>query len=587
LKNESENNWKDTLKRIFEIHGPFKYKFAVVVLLILISNSFFVAIPFLIGKIVTNLNEGSSGVQLITLTGCIAACYISNVLIERFRWHWEVKHLDLTVPDYISKKTISHLQTLSVGQHRNTHSLITMSKVSGGESALKNFFAMLFYNILPMIVNIVSAVIATFIFYPSVGVVILVFGLVVAIHGVKLAKVFSKPIDKLSEFRKKVVSKSGGEVIRHMDSLKIANEDDRHKNRHMRHRKHRKTMFQSVFSTMGKQFAVGQILSVLGRVFAIGLTVYMSYIGRYEVGSIVAILSWSNQSLGMLQNTSRMTRMLTEHWIDIVQYFRIMDTETDMEIVDNPIVIDSIEGKVTFDSVCFSYPGSDEETLTGASFEISPGQKVGVVGHSGAGKSTLVSILQMAYKPSLGSVRIDGIDLRNVDHKSYLSCIGVIEQSSLILAQSIRDNLLFGLSEDRRKNVTDKDLEQVLLKLKLDDLIPRLNKNAGEIGSKLSGGQKQRIAIARILLKRPDMLIVDEATSAVDAETERIVYKALDEVSPGATRIFIAHRISTVQDADLILVMDKGMIADKGTHQELFDRCDIYQNLVRNLMLSI
>jgi ABC-type multidrug transport system fused ATPase/permease subunit len=121
--------------------------------------------------------------------------------------------------------------------------------------------------------------------------------------------------------------------------------------------------------------------------------------------------------------------------------------------------------------------------------------------------------------------------------------------------------------------------------MKLDDLIPRLNRNVGEIGVKLSGGQKQRVAIARVLLKNPDMLVVDEATSAVDPSTERLVHDALDAVSPGATRIFVAHRISTVQDSDLIVVMDKGNIVATGKHEELLETCPLYQDLVSNLLL--
>jgi ABC-type multidrug transport system fused ATPase/permease subunit len=273
-------------------------------------------------------------------------------------------------------------------------------------------------------------------------------------------------------------------------------------------------------------------------------------------------------------------------WADIIQYFRVMDTESDIKTVNNPVEMSTLNGEVVFDSVFFSYPGSEENSLNGISFKIEPGQKVGIVGPTGSGKTTLLSMLQIAYLPDIGSIRVDGIDLSNVNQSEYRSNIGFIEQHPLILSQSLKKNMLFGLSKEQRINVSDKDLENVLDRLKLSDLKHRLNKNVGELGIKLSGGQKQRIIIARVLLKKPEMLIVDEGTSAVDPVTEKIIHDELDNLSPGSTRIFVAHRISTVQNSDKIIVMQDGSIEAIGTHDELLESCVLYQELVQNLLLS-
>jgi len=240
---------------------------------------------------------------------------------------------------------------------------------------------------------------------------------------------------------------------------------------------------------------------------------------------------------------------------------------------------------VIFDGVFFSYPGAKETSLKGVTFKIESGQKIGIVGPTGAGKSTLLSLLQIAHSPDLGSIRVDGKDLSNVDQVQYRSNIGFIEQQPLLLSQSLKRNLLFGLSKQQRMETTDKDLEGILDRLKLEGLKNRLYKNVGELGVKLSGGQKQRIVIGRILLKKPEMLIVDEGTSAVDPVTEKIIHDELDNLSPGSTRIFVAHRISTVQNADKIIVMNEGCIEATGTHDQLMETCALYQELVQNLLL--
>ncbi len=573
------------LLRIVRTYSEFKWKMLVNLFLIFLTYSLFMVVPFFIGRITTLFANKASLDELAVWPILLGSCYIVGVIIDRVRWNWEVKHLDCLLADSIVEKSLSHMKKLSIGQHRNKHSLVTMTKLSDGENALRSFFSSLFYQILPMSMGILIALGSMCVLYPQTGLVALLFAILIVTHGVIIGRRFTKPMKNFMAFRKRVVNKSGKALIQHMGSLQIAGEHHRFCQKHLRHRVYRRRQHSTLFKSLGNYFIPCTGMSAIGRAVTLVICAYMIHLGKYEIGALAAVLAWSNHSLGQLQSTQYLFRGLSEQWADISQYFQIIDTPTDVPELDNAVHVDQIKGKVVFENVYFTYPGSDEHSLHGISLDIEPGQKVGIVGPSGAGKSTLVSLLQLAYHPQIGSIRVDGIDLMNIEHSSYRECTGFIEQTPLILSETIRENLLFGVPKSTRLNVTDKELKNVLKSVGLGSLIPRLRKKIGEDGNKISGGQKQRLAIARILLKVPDILIVDEATSAVDPTTEKLVHNALDTVSPGATRIFIAHRLSTVQDADVIVVMDKGRIIAKGKHDDLLSKCSLYEDLVTDLLL--
>lgn len=576
-----------TFTRIIKTYEPFKWKILVNIILTFSTFGFFVAIPFFVAQLINELADKPQINNLFLWCGLLGACYLGTVIFDRIKWIWEAKYLDCQLSDFLASLSLRHMQKISIGQHRNQHSLVTMTKITDGENALRAFFSSLFYQILPTSVGILVALVAMTIMYPLVGMVSLLFAIAIISHGVWLGKKFTEPMKKVSDFRKKVVAKSGKELVQHMGSLQIAGEEERYCDKHLRHRVYRKRQHEKLVIGLGTSFIPCQALSSFGRIAAITIVVYLIFKGYYEVGALAAVIVWSNQSLGMLQSTQYLFRSLSEQWADIVQYFDIMDTVTTVPEADHPIHISKIDGHIVFENVSFTYPGTSDVSLSDISFEITPGQKVGIVGPSGAGKSTLLSLLQLAYLPDLGSIRVDGIDLMNIHHESYRKCTGFIEQNPLVLSRSLKENLLFGLPQGLRNSLTGKDLEKVLKSVGLGNLVPRLNKGVGEVGNKLSGGQKQRVAIARMLLKSPDILFVDEATSAVDPTTEKLVHKALDLVSPGATRVFIAHRLSTVQNSDIIFVMDKGRIVSKGTHSELLLSNKLYARLVEDLFLQV
>ncbi|XP_073438319.1 mitochondrial potassium channel ATP-binding subunit isoform X1 [Dendrobates tinctorius] len=241
-----------------------------------------------------------------------------------------------------------------------------------------------------------------------------------------------------------------------------------------------------------------------------------------------------------------------------------------------------LRGEIHFSNVSFSYPTRPgQEVLSGFDLHLPPGKTVAIVGQSGGGKSTVAALVERFYDPSRGAVELDGVDIRLLD-PSWLrgEVIGFINQEPVLFGTSIMENIRFG-----RPDASDAEVQEAAKLANADDFIRNFpdgyNTLLGERGVTLSGGQKQRVAIARALLKDPRILILDEATSALDAESERMVQMALDRASSGRTVLVIAHRLSTIADADFIVVLSKGRIAESGTHRELLRTGGLYAELIR------
>ena len=278
---------------------------------------------------------------------------------------------------------------------------------------------------------------------------------------------------------------------------------------------------------------------------------------------------------------------LSEQWSELQRaagamerILELLQAEPQIKSPENPVEMPAVrEGRVKFDAVTFSYPSRPTtKALDDFSIEIRPGEKVAFVGPSGAGKSTTFQLLMRFYDPQQGRVLVDGVDVAQAKPEDVRARIGIVPQETVIFGATARENIRFG-----RPDATDAEIEEAARAAAADEFIQKLPDGydtfLGERGTRLSGGQRQRIAIARAILKDPPILLLDEATSSLDAESERLVQKALDYLETGRTTIVIAHRLATVLKADRIVVIDEGRIEDIGKHAELVARDPLYAHL--------
>lgn len=304
--------------------------------------------------------------------------------------------------------------------------------------------------------------------------------------------------------------------------------------------------------------------------------------GGLSIGELVAVGLYLGPLYAPLQRFSELNVVLASSLAALDRVFEIIDEQPEIRDRPGARTLDTFEGRVEFQQLYFSYGGGEDPVLQDISFTVEPGQRVALVGPSGSGKSTLVGLIPRFYDANFGSIEIDGQDVRDLKMKSLRQHIGMVLQTPILFSGTIRENILYG-----RPRASDSDVIAACKAANAYDFIRALpdgfGSEVGERGTFLSGGQCQRITIARAFLKDPKILILDEATSALDSESERSIQAALDQLMIGRTTFVIAHRLTTIEGADRILVLDSGRLVDDGTHGQLLNRPGVYQNLYNHV----
>jgi ATP-binding cassette, subfamily B, multidrug efflux pump len=309
--------------------------------------------------------------------------------------------------------------------------------------------------------------------------------------------------------------------------------------------------------------------------------------GRLSVGDLVAFNTLLGFMLFPILTIGFLSASISRAGASSQRVFDVLDAPLDVKDAPDASVLLPLSCRVDFDDVSFRYPGSARDILAGVSFTARPGQTVAVLGTTGSGKSTLVNLIPRFYDVTGGAVRVDGNDVRDVTLSSLRSQIGIVLQETRLFSGTVRDNVAFG-----KPDATDEEIVAAAEAAQAGEFIRALSDGydtvIGERGIGLSGGQRQRIAIARALLIDPRLLILDDSTSAVDAETEAAIQETLDRLmrEKHRTVFVIAQRVSTVRDADLILVLDEGSIAASGTHEELLRESELYNEILGSQLLS-
>ena len=292
--------------------------------------------------------------------------------------------------------------------------------------------------------------------------------------------------------------------------------------------------------------------------------------GTMTIGTLIAFTTLQNSLFRPLTGLLNTSVSVISSLALFARIFEYLDLPVDVDDPARPVDIDParITGHVRFTGVSFTYPGADRSAVTGVDLDVPAGSTLAVVGETGSGKTTLASLIARLYDPTSGSIHVDGIDIRDMRLTDLAAVVGVVSQETYLLHTTVRENLRYA-----KPKATDTEIEDAARAAQIHDLIAGLpdgyDTMVGSRGHRFSGGEKQRIAIARTLLRDPRVLVLDEATSALDTETERAVQKAFDTLARGRTTITIAHRLSTVRNADQIVVLDHGHIAEAGTHTSL------------------
>jgi ATP-binding cassette, subfamily B, bacterial len=325
--------------------------------------------------------------------------------------------------------------------------------------------------------------------------------------------------------------------------------------------------------------AATNLVVAFARIAALGMGGLLIIKGQITLGTLLAFLGYVGGLFGPVQGLTGIYQTIQRAYVSLDEIFSILDVQEHLGDAPNAQELTQVKGDVRFENVRFHYGQADRPILEGIDLEVQAGQTLAIVGPSGSGKTTMMALLMRFYDPQEGAVLLDGRDVRQLKQRSLRRNIGTVLQDPLLFNDTVRNNIAYG-----KPAATLQDIEEAAVAANAHGFISRLpdryDTSVGERGSRLSVGERQRVAIARALLRNPPILILDEATSSLDAESEALVQEALDRLMKGRTTFVIAHRLATVVHADRIIVLKQGRVAESGTHRELMRARGYYATLV-------
>lgn len=514
----------------------------------------------------------SLGVGIVMLIGL-------NLAREAFGGlsNWLAWKIRLDVNQGLLEATVTRLHHLPMTYHREETVGGIMTKLDRGVNGFVGAISDIAFNVFPSVVYLVISLFIMFKLNSTLSFIVLFFAPLPAIIGMWAADEQTRRERTLVDRWTRIFSRFN-EVLTGILTVKSFAAEDSEKERFMSGVHGANKL---VLRGVGKDTGVGaakNLIGILAKVCALAVGGYLVIKQEITAGTLVAFLGYASGLFGPVQGLTGVYQTIRKASVSLGIIFSIIDADDHMSDAPHAKPVKAISGEVVFEGVSFSY-NETRPILTGIDLFIRPGECVALVGPSGAGKSTIAALLQRLHDPTSGSIRIDGVDLKDMKQRSLRKRIGVVSQDALLFNDTVKNNIAYG-----RPDASTDEITAAAKAANAHDFIMRLPRGydtmIGERGGLLSAGERQRLSIARALIKDPPILILDEATSSLDAESESFVQDALERVMRGRTTFIIAHRLSTVVGADRILVLKDGTIIETGSHGELLEVGGYYATLV-------
>jgi ATP-binding cassette, subfamily B, bacterial len=563
-------------KRSLQFVRPYRAPLAGVIGLALVLSSLSAIDPLIMKYLFDGLERHIG----VTTLGVIV---VGLVVLELVRaglqaWlgilSWDVR---LGVEYTVREQVVSKLNSLPISFHQREGVGGTMNRVNQGINGYVGAFSDVAFNLLPTLLYLILSVTAMLQMEWRLALAVIVFTPLPALIGARAAPEQMRRERRLVERWSSIYSRFN-EVLAGIMTVKGYVMEEEEKRRFLQGVREGNEIVRRGVRTDNRTGTLRTLAATTARLAALALGGYFALNGEITVGTLVAFLGYIGGLFGPVQGLTNAYQTLRRVSVSLETIYGILDA--DDVVGDSPGAADVrlLKGEVEFHNVSFGYqPGS--AVLRGICLTARPGETIALVGPSGSGKTTMATLLQRFYSVSEGVITIDGVDINSMTQHSLRSQIGVVFQDAHLFNDTVRANIAYG-----RPHATADEVEAAARAAHAHHFIMDLPEGYDTIvrerGTRLSGGQRQRIAIARALLKNPPILILDEATSALDSESERLIQQALKTLLQGRTAFVIAHRLSTVRDADRIVVIKDGEIGEVGSHADLLARGGYYASLV-------